>query len=295
MIPFVSVYGRSGSGKSTVVKFVCENLDEVKTCFVNLRKAKTIFGCANLILAELGIPNLKSAKGLNVAIDEILSTIDYVMNDSKKELFVLVLDEFDSIFSDKRNNPSEFVYKLVNLEEKLRELGHKMIIIGISNNVVSEYGLDDRVLSRIGNSEVFFGAYSKKDVLAILKDRADRAFSKPVPEDVLQYCAELGSMNMGTQGEQLTYLGYLQSLQQKKAQRYQKSLLIKHQSSYKKTESKTYLAVHLTILGLCVLLHSSLHILIKKSGSQHHPSMMNTKNICKKRPSPCHTDESLVC
>ena len=27
VVPFVSVYGRSGSGKSVTVKFVCENLD----------------------------------------------------------------------------------------------------------------------------------------------------------------------------------------------------------------------------------------------------------------------------
>ena len=39
VLPFVSVYGRSGLGKSTVVKFVCENLDQdVSYAFVNLRR-----------------------------------------------------------------------------------------------------------------------------------------------------------------------------------------------------------------------------------------------------------------
>ena len=62
VVPFVSVYGRSGSGKSTIVKFVCENLNEdVSYAFVNLRKARTVFGCANLILAELGQPSLECA------------------------------------------------------------------------------------------------------------------------------------------------------------------------------------------------------------------------------------------
>ena len=63
-MPFVSVYGRSGSGKFTVVKFVCENLDDenISYVFVNLRKARTVFGCANLILSELGQPSLKSAQ-----------------------------------------------------------------------------------------------------------------------------------------------------------------------------------------------------------------------------------------
>ena len=62
VVPFVSVYGRSGSGKSAIVKFVCGNLDEdVSYAFVNLRKARTVFGCANLILAELGQPSLECA------------------------------------------------------------------------------------------------------------------------------------------------------------------------------------------------------------------------------------------
>jgi archaeal cell division control protein 6 len=72
VVPFVSVYGRSGSGKSTVVKFVCENLDEdISYAFVNLEKVRTVFGCANLILAELGQPSLKSAQGINIAIDRL--------------------------------------------------------------------------------------------------------------------------------------------------------------------------------------------------------------------------------
>ena len=54
IVPFVSVNERSGSGKSTVVKFVCENLiDMIPFRFVNLCKASTVFGCANLILGNL--------------------------------------------------------------------------------------------------------------------------------------------------------------------------------------------------------------------------------------------------
>src|SRR4029453_13351155 len=84
VVPFVSVYGRSGSGKSTVVKFVCENLDEdVSYAFVNLRKARTVFGCANLILAELGQPSLKSAQGINIAIEEISSAVEQRLSNMK--------------------------------------------------------------------------------------------------------------------------------------------------------------------------------------------------------------------
>jgi len=197
VVPFISVYGRSGSGKSTVVKFVCENMEELDYCFVNLRKAKTVFGCANLILSGLGLPNLKNAQGLNLMIDKITKSVETRLEQSQKKLFVLVLDEFDVLFYDKRGKPSDFVYKLVTIEERLQEQGHLICFVGISNNVMSEYELDDRVRSRIGSSEVFFDAYSEKDVLLILKERTKKAFSKKVNPLVLEYCAKLSSQEHG--------------------------------------------------------------------------------------------------
>jgi cell division control protein 6 len=210
VVPFISVYGRSGSGKSTVVKFVCENLDEdISFAFVNLRKARTVFGCANLILTELGQPSLKSAQGINTAIEQISNTIEQRLSKNNKsekndnsrndtaKLFVLVLDEFDVLLYDKRGKPSDFIYKLLVIEEKLREKGYLMCIVAISNNVMSDYEIDDRVRSRIGNSEVFFEPYTQQAVLAILKDRAAKAFSQPVDSEILQYCADQSSKEHG--------------------------------------------------------------------------------------------------
>lgn len=197
VVPYVSVYGRSGCGKSTIVRYVCQNIDDVTSCFVNLRRAKTVFGCANLILAELGKQNLKSAQGINLAVDEIGKTISEILDSTKKNLFVLVLDELDVLFYDKRGHPSDFIYKLIMLEEKLKEKNHLMCIVGITNNVLSEYDLDERIRSRIGSSEIFFEAYSKKDVLSILQDRAKTSFAKPVDNSVLEYCAKISSSEHG--------------------------------------------------------------------------------------------------
>src|SRR5918992_122220 len=212
VVPLVSVYGRSGSGKSTIVKFVCENLDEdISYAFVNLRKARTVFGCANLILTELGQPSLKSAQGINTAIEHISNAIEQHLSKNKNnkekkndnshnntaKLFVLGLDEFDVLLYDKRGKPSDFIYKLLVMEEKLREKGYLMCIVAISNNVMSDYEIDDRVRSRIGTSEVFFEPYTQQAVLAILKDRAAKAFSGSVDSDILQYCADQSSQEHG--------------------------------------------------------------------------------------------------
>lgn len=102
-------------------------------------------------------------------------SIEEILLQPKENLFVLVLDELDSLFLDKRGKPSDFVYNLVVLEEKLHEKGFMMCIVGISNNVMTEFDLDDRVRSRIGSYEIFFEAYTKKNVLAILRDRTKEA------------------------------------------------------------------------------------------------------------------------
>src|SRR5574341_1245189 len=87
VVPLISVHGRSGSGKSTIVKAVCHNIDDVFCCFVNLGRAKTVFGATNLILSELGIQNIKHAKGLDFAIQKIQDSIEQF---DKNTLFVLV-------------------------------------------------------------------------------------------------------------------------------------------------------------------------------------------------------------
>ena len=198
LVPFVSVYGRSGSGKSTVVKFVCQNLtDIISYRFVNLRKAKTVFGCTNMILGELGGGPLTSAQGLNKAVECIEKQIISIMEQEKKKNFVLVLDEYDVVFSDSKTNPSDFVYKLLQMEENLREKGIWTSIVAISNNALQEYDLDDRVKSRMGSTDVSFSPYSKDDVYGILEDRAKKAFKKKISPDVLQYCSSISSSDHG--------------------------------------------------------------------------------------------------
>ena len=197
VVPLLSIYGRSGTGKSTLVRHVCNYIPEIKLCFVNLRKAKTVFGGVNLILNELDQPSLASAQGMNNGMQRIQETVLNTMGLERKKLFVLALDEFDVIFNDRRGNPSDFVYKLVQMQAELKENGCLAMIVTISNDVLSDYDLDDRIRSRIGNSEIFFKPYSKEEMLQILRQRAEEAFGKKIDEKVLEQCARVSFLEHG--------------------------------------------------------------------------------------------------
>ena len=197
VVPLVSIYGRSGTGKSTLVKYVCNYIPEVELCFANLRKAKTVFGTINLILNQLDQPSLASAQGMNLGFEKIRETILNTMKLKKKKLFVLALDEFDVIFYDKRGNPSDFVYKLVEMVAELKEKGCLAMIFTISNNILSDYDLDDRIRSRIGNSEIVFNPYTKEETLKILQQRSGEAFGKKIDDKVLEECAKISYLEHG--------------------------------------------------------------------------------------------------
>jgi archaeal cell division control protein 6 len=194
-MPLLSVYGRSGIGKSTVVKLVSENISDIAcTGFVNLRRQKTIFGCANAILEELGNESLKNSEGLNKAMDIMKKRIIEILQLQKKNLLVLVLDEFDVVFNDSRGKPSDFVYKLLVLVENLREKGMYLCFVTISNDSIYDYSLDDRVTSRTGESEIYFPPYSKDELLEILQDRAGNL---KTDSSVLEECARICSQEHG--------------------------------------------------------------------------------------------------
>lgn len=209
--PLISVYGRSGSGKSTVVRFVCEMLQEsghvTAFAFVNLRMARMVFGCAHMILDELQDKGGSSAgKGVGTGriVHEIARAIESLLTGKKHEnghgsFFVLVLDEFDSLFSDRRGRPSDLVYQLLEMQEKLQQgrLSMMSSIIAISNDAVFGHRLDDRVMSRMGSAaQVPFGAYSKGDVVLLLKQKARQAAVECEP-DALEYCADICSQEHG--------------------------------------------------------------------------------------------------
>jgi cell division control protein 6 len=165
--------------------------------FVNLRKAQTSFGCVNLILSELGQSQVKSYEGVSKAFEMIQNRIREICSIQNKNRFILVLDEFDVIFSDKRHSPSDFIFKILQMVEDLRDQKLFVTILAISNNTISNYDLDDRVKSRMGVFEVYFLPYGKNTILQILSERARLAFKDKLDDSVLDKCAQISHDETG--------------------------------------------------------------------------------------------------
>lgn len=106
------MYCRTGSGKSTVVKFVCEHLP-LAYKIVNLRQARSVFRYASLILEELGGEPVKSPHDTEVAVDRMAQAIEALYAGG---MFVLVLDEFDVLLQDRRG--SDFVIKEITSDRE---------------------------------------------------------------------------------------------------------------------------------------------------------------------------------
>ena len=198
LAPLVSIYGPSGTGKSSIMKFLCENLSKgYSYSYANLREARTIFVCTNLILAQLDLPGVKSYEGTSLAFDKIESQIEQILTRDRKKRFILILDEFDAIFSDTRGKPSDFVFMLLNVVEKLRKKDFLVCIVTISNSCLSDFSLDDRVKSRMDSHEVFFAPYKTEEIFFILKKRSEKAFLKQVDDKIIEMCAKQSGEETG--------------------------------------------------------------------------------------------------
>ncbi len=182
------VYGQTGTGKTAIVRFVLERLEErvrleglkASTCYVNCRVAGTEYR----VLAALGRSLGVDVPFTGLATAEVLSRFR-LMLESQKRFLVAALDEVDSLV---RVHGDVFLYQLTRLNEGLRN--GRLSIVGISNDLRFKERLDPRVLSSLSEEEIVFRPYTAPEILDILGDRAKLAFVSGVLEaSALGLCA----------------------------------------------------------------------------------------------------------
>jgi cell division control protein 6 len=182
------VYGQTGTGKTAVVRFVLDRLQDrsqkgvskAQTYYLNCR----LVGTEYRVLASLGQALGVEVPFTGLATTEVLERFKTSLT-SRKLLLIVALDEIDALVKEYGDN---LLYQLTRLNENLNS--GRVSIVGISNDLRFKERLDPRVISSLSEEEVVFRPYTALEILDILRDRANVAFQKGVLEDsALALCA----------------------------------------------------------------------------------------------------------
>jgi len=190
-------YGKTGTGKTIVTKFVLDRLQRkarehgraLDTSYVNCRLSGTNYRVIADLCRALG----REVPFTGLAVGELLDRFRNALQ-SRGSAFLVVLDEIDALV--KRSEDDSLLYELTRINEKLTDgwIG----LIGISNDLHFKDFLDPRVLSSLGEEEVVFKPYSSDELYDILNERAQLAFRSGVlDQGALHLCAALAAGEHG--------------------------------------------------------------------------------------------------
>src|SRR2546425_10489402 len=202
-------YGKTGTGKTIVVRFVLERLVRkagqynraLQTAYVNCRLAGTNYRVVADLCRRLGV----QVPFTGLAVGELLDRLKEALR-KQKTAFLVVLDEIDALV--KRSEDDSLLYELTRINEALSEgwIG----LIGISNDLHFKDFLDPRVLSSLGEEELVFKPYSSEELYDILQERSTQAFQQgALDEGALRLCAALARGRTATPDVPLAFFGSL--------------------------------------------------------------------------------------
>jgi len=191
------LYGKTGTGKTIVAKFVLERLKKkaedvgapVRISYINCRMA----GSNYRVLADLCRCVGVEIPFTGLALGEVIERFKNGLNADRFALIV-VLDEIDALVRGHQDD--SLLYELTRINEELVQswIG----IVGVSNDLHFKEFLDPRVLSSLSEEEVVFRPYLANELYDILLDRAKLAFSGDIlSESSLRLCAALAAGEHG--------------------------------------------------------------------------------------------------
>ena len=193
----VFIYGKTGTGKTAVTKFVGQEL---------LNKGKETGKKVNFIYINCEVVDTQYRLLQNIAnhfIDEWSERIPFTgwptdevfaklkqMIEKQGGVTVIILDEVDKLKGD------EALYNLSRINSDLKE--SKVSIVGLSNDLKFTEFLDPRVKSSLGEENIIFPPYDAGELQDILNQRIEVAL-KPgtIDEDVVPLCSALAAQEHG--------------------------------------------------------------------------------------------------
>jgi cell division control protein 6 len=192
----VFIYGKTGTGKTAVIKYVLNRLTQkaaefnapVKVAYVNCRLAGTEYRVFTSLCNSLDIHVPFTGLAVGEVFDRFRAGVE-----TRKLSLIVVLDEIDELIKTQGN---VLLYELTRINEALHN--SKVSIVGISNDLRFKEFLEPRVLSSLSEEEVVFKPYDASELQDILRERAELAFCKDVlAEGAVSLCAALAAAEHG--------------------------------------------------------------------------------------------------
>lgn len=193
----IFIYGKTGTGKTAVTKFVGGEL---------VKKGKEVGKHVNFVYINCEVVDTQYRLLQNITnhfidewneripftgwpTDEVFTKLLHKI-DKIGGVTVIILDEVDKLKGD------EALYNLSRINGQLSNA--KVSIVGISNDLKFTEFLDPRVKSSLGEENLIFPPYDAAELQDILHQRVDMAL-KPdsIDPDVIPLCSALAAQEHG--------------------------------------------------------------------------------------------------
>ena len=193
----VFIYGKTGTGKTAVTKYVGQEL---------LKKGKETKKKVNFIYINCEIVDTQYRLLQNIAnhfiedwseripftgwpTDEVFAKLKQMI-EKEGGVTVIILDEVDKLKGD------EALYNLSRINSDLKNA--KVSIVGLSNDLKFTEFLDPRVKSSLGEENMIFPPYDAGELQDILNQRIEIALKKEtIDGDVVPLCSALAAQEHG--------------------------------------------------------------------------------------------------
>ncbi len=192
----IFIYGKTGTGKTAVAKYVLSHLETkakeygspVKSCYVNCRMTGSEYRVFASLSQSLGLAIPFTGLSAGEVFDRFRSGLN-----ASRIILIVVLDEIDALVKDRGDG---ILYELTRINETLTQ--SKVSIIGISNDLRLKEFLDPRVFSSLSEEEMVFRPYDASELRNILLERSKLSFfDGSLSEAALSICSALAAAEHG--------------------------------------------------------------------------------------------------
>ncbi len=191
------LYGKTGTGKTLVSRFVCECIKEkaklrdisFEVLYLNCELVDTGYRVLAKLATFLGKEVPPTGWPTDKVYEEFFEAVE-----ANKGCVVVILDEIDKLV--KKVGDDDILYHLSRINQDLKN--SKLSLIGISNILTFREKLDARVKSSLSQEEIVFPPYDAIQLKDILWQRVKLGLNeKTVDELVVSLCSALAAREHG--------------------------------------------------------------------------------------------------